>query len=43
VTVDPSLRSPISPSRRWWLFAFVWWTLNGVASAYPSVDADGVL
>ncbi|HEY7478871.1 MAG TPA: histidine kinase [Gemmatimonadales bacterium] len=30
-----------SPSRRWWLFAFVWWTLNGVASASQYVQMAG--
>ena len=32
---------PPSPPRRWWLFAFVWWTLNGVASAGQVVQMVG--
>jgi two-component system, LytTR family, sensor kinase len=27
--------------RRWWLFAFLWWTLNGVASASQYVQMAG--
>jgi two-component system LytT family sensor kinase len=30
-----------SPPPRWWLFAFVWWTLNGVASASQYVQMAG--
>jgi two-component system, LytTR family, sensor kinase len=30
-----------SPPRRWWLFAFLWWTLNGVASASQYVQMVG--
>ena len=30
-----------SPSRRWWLYAFLWWTLNGVASASQYVQMTG--
>ncbi|HEX6434774.1 MAG TPA: histidine kinase [Gemmatimonadales bacterium] len=35
------MTAPRSLPRRWWLFAFLWWTLNGVASASQYVQMAG--
>ena len=35
------MTAPRSLPRRWWLFAFLWWTLNGVASASQYVQMIG--
>ena len=37
----PALTSTPPPSRRWWLFAFGWWTLNGLASASQVAQMAG--